>query len=216
VNAAVVRWAPAVLLSAGALFTVGIQAQRSLELRLPLAVGIPRELAGFSGRDVLMSDAEVKAAGVTAYLARTYAPAGAAAGAPPAFSLYIGFYDRQTQGRTIHSPKNCLPGAGWEALAAGTARVATASGSVVVNRYLIQRAAQQALVLYWYQGRGRVEANEYRVKWDLLRDASLRRRSEEALVRVVVPVTTSDTSAARVAESIAGALMPALARSLPL
>jgi len=216
VNAAVVRWAPAVLLGAGALFTVGIQAQRSLALRLPLAVGVPRELMGLSGRDVAMTDAEVKAAGVTSYLARTYAPADAAAGAAPAFSLYVGFYDRQTQGRTIHSPKNCLPGAGWEALAAGTARVATPDGPVVVNRYLIQRAAQEALVLYWYQGRGRVEANEYRVKWDLLRDASLKRRSDEALVRVVVPVTVSDSDAAHVAVAVAGALVPALARSLPL
>ncbi len=129
----------------------------------------------------------------------------------------MGYYDRQTQGRTIHSPKNCLPGAGWEALAAGTARVAVAGGTaVVVNRYLIQRAGQEALVLYWYQGRGRVEANEYRVKWDLLRDASLRRRSEEALVRVVVPVTATDSDAARIAVTVAGSLVPAVAQALPL
>jgi EpsI family protein len=216
VNAAVVRWAPAVMLSVGALFTVGIQAQRALELRLPLAAGIPRDVGGLVGRDVVMSDAEVKAAGVTSYLARTYAPATAAPEALPAFSLYVGYYDRQTQGRTIHSPKNCLPGAGWEALAAGTARLTTPSGPVTVNRYLIQRAGQQALVLYWYQGRGRVEANEYRVKWDLLRDAALKRRSEEALARVVVPVTTTEEQAATVAVGVASAIVPALARTLPL
>ena len=85
-----------------------------------------------------------------------------------------------------------------------------------MNRYVVQRGTQQALVLYWYQGRGRVEANEYRVKWNLLRDAALRRRSDEALVRVVVPITTSDSAATNFAAGVAGELLPAVARSLPL
>jgi len=216
VNATLLRWAPAALLSVGAVFTVGIQGQRSLELREPLAVGVPEEIQGFVGRDVALSSAEAKAAGVTSYLARTYAAADAAPGALPAFSLYVGYYDRQTQGRTIHSPKNCLPGAGWEALAAGTTRVSVGGADVAVNRYVVQRGTQQALVLYWYQGRGRVEANEYRVKWNLLRDAALRRRSDEALVRVVVPITTSDSAATNFAAGVAGELLPAVARSLPL
>ena len=46
--------------------------------------------------------------------------------------------------------------------------------------------------MYWYEGRGRVEANEYAVKWDLLRDAALRRRTKETLVRVVVRVADAD------------------------
>ena len=44
------------------------------------------------------------------------------------------------------------------------------------------------MVYYWYEGRGRVEANEYRVKWNLLRDAAAHGRTEEALVRIVVPI----------------------------
>ena len=121
-NAALVRWAPAVLLGLGALGTVGVKAQRSLELRVPLAVGIPRELDGFTGRDVACPG-RGEGGGLTSYLARTYAPSGAAAGVTPTFSLYVGYYDQQTQGQTIHSPKNCLPGAGWEPLASGTPRV---------------------------------------------------------------------------------------------
>ena len=42
---------------------------------------------------------------------------------------------------------------------------------------------------YWYQGRGRVVASEYAVKWNLLRDAALLGHTEEALVRVQVPVS---------------------------
>ena len=131
------------------------------------------------------------------------------------FTLYVGYYDRQTQGKTIHSPKNCLPGSGWEPLTSRAAEIATAQGPVRVNRYLIQKGSQQALVLYWYQGRGRVAANEYGVKWDLLRDAALRRRSEEALVRIVVPVTTSEAAAFDVATGMGRRIVPAVFAALP-
>ena len=32
------------------------------------------------------------------------------------FSTLVSYYERQSQGKTIHSPRNCLPGAGWEIL----------------------------------------------------------------------------------------------------
>ena len=60
-----------------------------------------------------------------------------------------------------------------------------------------------------------MEANEYVVKWDLLRDAALRQRSEEALVRIVVPITESQDQAFDLAALAAEALVPALNRALP-
>jgi EpsI family protein len=101
----------------------------------------------------------------------------------------VGYYDYQVQGKTIHSPRNCLPGAGWETVQGGTVLVPAAGGApVAINRFLLANGGARALVYYWYQGRGRVEANEYRVKWHLLRDAALHGRTEEALVRIVVPL----------------------------
>jgi hypothetical protein len=70
-------------------------------------------------------------------------------------------------------------------------------------------------VLYWYQGRGRVAANEYLVKWDLLRDQALYGRSDEALVRIIVPVTGSEDAAYNRAVNIAAGLVPAVDRALP-
>ena len=206
------QWAPAALLGVGALFTVGVETQRDMFLRLPLDSVLPAELAGYVGRAVTLSDAERKAAGVSAYAVRSYESATA----PDTdwFSLYVGYYERQTQGKTIHSPKNCLPGGGWEALASRTERVATAGGAVTVNHYLLQKGTEQALVLYWYQGRGRVEANEYAVKFDLLRDAALRQRSEEALVRIVVPIRPGE-DALPLARTAAQAVIPAVFAALP-
>lgn len=211
------RWIPVVVLSVGALLaTLGVRAQRSLPLRAALGPTVPAELAGYRGRDGVLSDAEARAAGVSDYLLRIFDQTDTTGTGPRSFFVYVGYYDRQTQGRTIHSPKNCLPGAGWEPLANQVAHVATAGDTVQVNRYLLQNGNQRALVLYWYQGRGRVAHNEFAVKWDLLRDAALRRRSEEALVRVVVFVgTTSEADAHALAVRAASQLVPAVRAALP-
>jgi len=208
------RWAPPAILGLGALLTVGIDLQREMPLRAPLHTAVPTEIRGFTGRDVAVSEAEQRVAGMDEYLLRIYAPTGAAEEAT-AFSVYVGYYKSQMQGRTIHSPKNCLPGSGWEALASTTAVIPTAEGDVRVNRYIIQNRTQRALVLYWYQGRGRVESNEYAVKWDLLRDAALHGRTEEALVRIVVPITTSEAEAYELAADVAATLVPAVSAALP-
>ncbi len=204
-------WAPATVLAAGALLVAASGRQRSLPLQLPLADAVPARIGAWVGRDRPIGDEERRVAGMDDYLMRVYAEPGAAA----AFSLYVGYYRSQAQGRTIHSPKNCLPGAGWEVLTTRTMRVATAGGPVTVNRALLQNEGQRALVLYWYQGRGRVTANEYAVKWNLLRDAALRRRTEEALVRVIVPVDGSEARAEQVAVRAALTAVPAVARALP-
>lgn len=209
-----VPWVPPALMGMGALFTVGVDLQRVLPLREPLASAIPIEIEGQTGADAQLLDAEREVAGVTSYLLRNYNPTDRTAGALP-FSIYVGYYDSQTQGKTIHSPKNCLPGAGWEALAATTADLDTPAGRVRVNRYLLQNKDARALVLYWYQGRGRVASNEYVVKWDLLKDAALKQRSDEALVRIVVPLERDEEAAFRTAAEAATVLVPAVFKALP-
>lgn len=205
-------WAPAVILGVGAVFGTGISLQRAMPLRAPLASAIPAALDGFTGRDIRLADAEAQVAGVSDYLLRDYSVSDSAS---TAFSVYVGYYESQTQGRTIHSPKNCLPGAGWEALASTVAEVPGPSGPVTVNRYMLQRGTLRAVVLYWYQGRGRVEANEYRVKWHLLWDAAVTQRSDEALVRIVVPFERDEDAAVALAERVAATILPAVDAALP-
>jgi EpsI family protein len=214
----VLRWAPAVLLGLGVVITTaGVHTQHAVPLRSPLEEEVPRQLAGWSARDIEISAAEQRVAGMDEYLMRVYEPSAneAAAGALPWFNVYVGYYQSQAQGNTIHSPKNCLPGGGWEPLTSARQPIVTPLGRVTVNRYLIANGAAQSLVLYWYQGRGRIEANEYRVKWDLLRDQALHGRSDEALVRVIVPVTTTEADAYAQAAAVARELVVHVDRALP-
>lgn len=209
-------WPPAIILAIGAvLATIGVRAQSSLNLRAPLAEAVMKDLDGYDGRDLELSREEIEAVGVTTYLSRVFQRPDTLGPAPTRFMLYIGYYDRQTSGKTIHSPRNCLPGAGWEPLTNQVAVIETAGGPVSVNRYLLQNGERQALVLYWYQGRGRVASNEYRVKWDLVRDAAIRRRSEEALVRIVVPIRSSEADAYALAARIASRLVSDVRTALP-
>lgn len=203
------RWLPVGLLAAGALAVRTVARQEPMALRAPLST-LPAVLAGAPGRDLPLSEEEQRVAGMTSYLSRVYGTGGAGS-----FQVYVGYYESQTQGRTIHSPKNCLPGAGWEPMASAEVRLATADGGVPANRYLIANKGQRAVVYYWYQGRGRVSANEYRVKWELLRDASLRRRTDEALVRIVVPVRSTEEAADQLAREVARVLLPEVSRVLP-
>ncbi len=181
---------------------------------MPLASALPDTVEGVPGIDAQVSAGEAVVAGFTDYALRVYQSPDSAIPAPLA-SIYLGYYDHQTRGHTIHSPKNCLPGAGWEVLSAGTEPLAVAGDTVSVNRYVLKNGEARDLVLYWYQGRGRVAHDEYLVKWDLLRDAILKRRTDEALVRIVVPITGSEDEALQLAKRIAVRIEPAVYRALP-
>ncbi len=204
-------WGPAALLVAGIVLVEAGSTQRALPLRTSLDEVVPATIDALIGEDVLIAEEEQRVAGMSSYVYRMYGEPGR----EPVMSLYVGYYESQTQGRTIHSPRNCLPGAGWEALRSTPVTIATEAGPVTVNRYLIQRGSDRALVLYWYQGRGRTASSEYAVKLDLLRDAALSGRSEEALVRVMVPVSEGEDASYTLAARLAAQVVPAVYRALP-
>jgi EpsI family protein len=158
--------------------------------------------------------------GVDDYLVRAYLrPDRSGAG------LYVGYYKSQRQGDSIHSPLNCLPGAGWEPVSKSflqldvPSRVDGPTRTIEVNRYLVQKGAdEEQLVLYWYQAHNRVVASEYWGKFYLVADAVRLNRTDGSLVRVMVPVMDGDNREA-VAEATAvrfvKALFPLLSNYLP-
>jgi EpsI family protein len=170
----------------------------TMPLRAPLAT-LPDTLNGLGAHDIAISEEEIRVAGTSASVYRVYGDSLA-----PAFSLYVGYHAAQDQANQMHSPRNCLPGAGWQILTSGEAVV----GAHKVNKYLIEYKGAKALVYYWYQGRGRVTAGEFEVKRHLFADASSSGRTEEALVRLVIPLA-NDKSPTR-----AGGLSPEAADQL--
>jgi len=172
---------------------------------LPLAVG---EWRGYEAPP--LAEDVLAQLGVDDYLTREYVNA-----ADMPVGLYVGYYTSQRQGDTIHSPQNCLPGAGWQPVETGVADLQLGGRAVRVNQFLIQKGLDRQVVLYWYQGRGRVVANEYRNKALLMFDAARLHRTNGGLVRLIAPVNTTVDEAKTVASAFALALFPYLDRHLP-
>jgi exosortase D (VPLPA-CTERM-specific) len=131
--------------------------------------------------------------------------------------LYVGYYQSQRQGSTIHSPKNCLPGAGWQPVESGRMVIPIEGRAPLeVNRYVVQKGMEKQLVLYWYQSHGRVVASEYWAKIYLVMDAIRMNRSDGALVRVISPIAGSEIKAEQRAIDFTKGLFPLLNRHLPV
>jgi len=142
-------------------------------------------------------------------------------------SLFVAYYASQREGDTMHSPLNCLPGAGWEPLSKGTLTIPVAESAgapaatrpISVNRYVIQKGLDRLMVIYWYQSHGRIVASEYWGKFYLLKDSIALNRTDGALVRVIAAVPPDDPSGEATAESLAvrfvQSMFPLLSRYLP-
>jgi EpsI family protein len=131
-------------------------------------------------------------------------------------NFYVGYYASQRNGATYHSPLNCLPGSGWT-LSQPASITITPEGRkpFVANKYLVQNGDHKQLLIYWYQGRGRAVASEYWGKIYTVIDSVRMRRSDAAMVRVMLPVGTSEADATRAGADLAARAASALPEFIP-
>jgi EpsI family protein len=137
---------------------------------------------------------------------------------PETASLFVAFFKTQRYGQAPHSPKNCLPGAGWSPSRDRKLLIDVPGRPepIQVNDYVIQKGNERSVVLYWYQSHNRAIAGEIEAKIWLVADAIRHRRSDTALVRVMVPVRENDVETAeKTAIAFTRATYPELMRQLP-
>ena len=134
-------------------------------------------------------------------------------------NLYVAYYQSQRNGMSVHSPRRCIPGGGWEIRSFERHMLRPDAGleGWPVNRVLIEQGDNKALVYYWFEERGRRLTNEYSVRWYLFWDALVHNRTDGALVRLVVSVpkdASVESLDARLAKFASTAESP-LSRSVP-
>ena len=179
------NWAPFAavigILSATLAMSAFTERRHPQSLDQPLS-SIPTKLAGWTfSQDLPLPPSTLKRLVLTDYVSRLYSK-----GAEP-LSLFIAYYAEQRSGESMHSPKHCLPGSGWEIWQYGSVDVPLPGRSVTVNKYSIHKGAERQVVLYWYQSGSRIIASEYVGKFLLMRDAVVDGRTDGAMVRIVLP-----------------------------
>ena len=159
----------------------------------PLA-DFPTTIAGWQLRQEGVIDAETQAIlKADDLLTRVYSEPATGRGA----DLYIAAFRSQRNGKAPHSPKNCLPGAGWTPLDQGEITIDVgAVAPIPVNRYVVVHGESRSVVLYWYQSRDRAVASEYSAKFWVVADAIRLNRTDTALIRVIVPIANGAMAAA--------------------
>jgi EpsI family protein len=147
--------------------------------------------------DVPLDDETLAILGSGFYLNRIYSvdrnDHGLTPGQRADISLFIAYLPSQRSGQSIHSPQNCLPGAGWAIESSQVTHFTGGDGKEYqANDNLIANGSSTQEVLYWYQLHGRSIASDYRAKIDTLADSIRKGRTDEALVRIITQVVPGE------------------------
>lgn len=203
-------WISVAVLAAALPLPGHLARQRSAPLQRPLDQ-LSYRVGQWSGEDRPVSDRVLALLGTKDVLLRSYSDDdGASVG------LYVSFFAQQGQGEVSHSPRHCLPGAGWQPVRSRRIPYPLAGGARgTINEIVFAKDGRRLLVYYWFRERDRIVASEYWVKLYLMWDAMTRSRSDGALIRVSTPVDGSEDEARRRCTEFMRELLPRLDTILP-
>jgi len=212
-RSSVFRALAAILLLAGA--GVFLQARGSVEIvPQPAPMWLfPRTFGAWQGNDEGIDPEVAEVLGPGQFLNRVYMQPQ-----QPYVDVFVAYFPTQRTGDTIHSPKNCLPGSGWTPIESDRVQLPLAGAAPVnANRYVIAKGHDRQLVLYWYQAHGRTVASEYWAKFYLVADSMRLRRSDGAMVRLITPIQSQESTEAAQARALTllGPMAAQLSRFIP-
>ena len=182
--------------------------------RSPLA-NLPQQFESWSGTDIPIPQDERDVLGPGDFLLRIYQPGH---NPEPYIGLFIAYFPSQRAGDTIHSPKHCLPGAGWLPIENSRVQLSLpGERPFEANRYIIAKGTDRQVVLYWYLAHNRAIASEYWAKFYLVTDAMTMNRSDGSMIRLTTPLIRGEDPAVAQKRlvSFASLIMPDMSRYIP-
>jgi EpsI family protein len=171
----------------------------------------PRQLGVYAlAGDAPIDEASLGVLAPDDHVSRTYQ----AAGSQIPVNLFIAYFRSQRHGFAPHSPKNCLPGAGWKQISASVQPLAIANATPIdVNHYVVEKDGRRMFVLYWFQQAEDSFHDELTAQFSVLPRLLLHQRTDTALARVIVP--GDGATAVKEASAFAQELYPAMRRQFP-
>lgn len=127
-------------------------------------------------------------------------------------NLFIVYYRTQHRSHNAHDPKVCLPGAGWNPRISEVVPIDGPSGVFPANYYVVAKGEAEAVVVYWYQTHRRAVAQEQLLRLYRVFDTIQEKRTDMALIRIIVPVSRDRLEATQVAKKFAGEVYPYVLR----
>jgi EpsI family protein len=204
----------AALLAATAILLQARGQNEILPVREPLN-SLPYQLGDWAGTNVPMQKDVLEILGPGDFLQRFYENNRVS---QPYVDLFLAYFPSQRSGDTIHSPRHCLPGAGWFPTESSRIFISLPGHPPFeANRYVIAKGDERELVLYWYWAHDRALASEYWAKFYLVADSIRLKRSDGSLVRVITPLLPDESveTAQQRLLSFAGEVNSQLDRYIP-
>lgn len=173
----------------------------------------PLTIGPWQGQATQMDEQVYNILGVEDYImANFHKPSG------ELINFYVGYYQSQRNGDIIHSPKNCMPGAGWNITKTNVIPIeldVSENKKTNVIQLLLSKGGQKMVVLYWFQSRGRIIASEYMQKIWLVVDSISKRRTDGSFVRLIAPITKDEKTTVDLLEDFANQVYPILNKHIP-
>lgn len=178
----------ALILAAGLYVHFGVSNVLRVPERTALA-GLPYELDGWRSSVQEVDKETLEVLGADDYIITNLrAPDG------DEFNLYIAYLNMQRHGHSWHSPRQCIPGGGWQITQHDIRAAALDNGQQIpFNRIIIENRGVRQLVYYWYDQRGRNVANEFVMKFLLIVDAVRLRRTDGAMIRIMTSISRDES-----------------------
>jgi EpsI family protein len=172
----------------------------------------PAHIGGWSlEQEVLPDEASLAQLQPDDYLSRDYISGS------QRVDLFVAYFKTERTGHAPHSPKACLPGAGWQPVSADLLPIAVPQSGVTIdaNQYVVRRGDVDMAVFYWYQNARRTIANEVMFQVYAVPELLYHGRTDITFIRVITEITNGLDNARNTALDFIRQIYPEIKAHIP-